>query len=615
MRSSVATALSSLRRRPGRALVASGLFLAVVAAPLAFSPELYDNFTLPKQACLLFAAGAVLLGCAIERRFLPEHRVLRIAFLAWLATVGLSWALGIDPLGSVLGYYQYRQGLLTQISYAVLFAGAMQAAPWLPVRAVLAAGIAGLLGAAAYAGIQVSGNDPFSWWIDTSARAISTVGNANELAAYAVIALAFAGAGFGLRDRLGVGVQAIVAAAAGFVVFASESRSGLLALAIVVLAFPLAGLAVRWRRKHILLRTSVLSAGLLAGFLCAAAVGNASSAAGRVRTGLEQSDPTGSTRMQLWRGTLATIEASPLWGFGPDGLYKAFPRHRPADLEGAFEDYDLIAQSSHNLALDTAANTGLAGLAALAALVGAALIVSARGARRAPPERPGIEPYVWSAVAGYLALTLVNPLSLAPHAIFFILIGLLAGRYLPEPGATRAPLAPSPVRIALAAPAALALVAIAVLLPLADRAGQQAWSDYATGNFESAARHAADARRLMPIEQAYTRREGTSWLAAGATGSRADLLRAESTFERIDRRFGMTSSDAIALATAQIGLHKPTETINRTIDRILELNPYGVSLDWYTARLRRAALGGAVLRYQPKDRWVMVDTNGEVALP
>jgi hypothetical protein len=94
------------RRRPGRLLIASGLLLAVFAAPLAFSPELYDNFTLPKQAALLVAAAAALLGCALERRFLPRHRLLRIAFTLWLTSLLVSWLFGLDRLGSVLGYYQ-----------------------------------------------------------------------------------------------------------------------------------------------------------------------------------------------------------------------------------------------------------------------------------------------------------------------------------------------------------------------------------------------------------------------------------------------------------------------------------------------------------------------------
>jgi O-antigen ligase len=606
------------RRRPGRLLIASGLLLAVCAAPLAFSHELYDNFTLPKQAALLVAAAAALLGCALERRFLPRHRLLRIAFALWLASLLVSWLFGLDRLGSVLGYYQYRQGLLTQVSYAVLFAASLQAAGWLPFRVLAWPGIASLAIVATYAGIQTSGHDWFGWWTDASSRAISTIGNANELAAYAVIGLAFSAAASARCRRWGFAVEAGVAGGSGFIVLSTQSRSGLLALAIVVCTFALSARLARWPRRLVVMHTATLAAAILGGLFIAAAVGrDSSSTAGRVETGISHSDPAGSTRVQLWRGTLATFEASPLIGFGPDALYKAFPVHRPADLHGAFDSYDLVVQSSHNWLLDTAANGGVFGLAALGSVLAISLVVGARRAPAAggPAATRSADPFIWSAMAGYLALTLVNPISLAPQAIFFVLLGRAAGaneRAESEAFASR--FSPA-VRFALAAPLALALATVAILLPVADISAQSAWEKYAHGQFVAAAHDAESAAELMPLEQTYTRRAASSWLAEGATGNQDALRRAELSFERIDRDFGMTSLDATALATARIGLREPPNAVNQAVDRVRELNPHGVFVGWYTSLLRRAASSGGVLRYSSKDDWVRVDANGDVALP
>ncbi len=591
--------------------------MALAVTPVVFDAGLYDNFTLPKQASLLAAAALVLVGLAIEGPVLPRQQVVRFALLAWVATLGVSWAAGIDPFGSILGYYQYRQGLLTQVAYVVLFAGSLQAARWLPVRALSVASGIGIAGTALYTVVQATGNDPFTWWIDTHARAFGTIGNANELAAYAVISLALVGAAVKHETRWGLAVAGTIAAASGYMVLAGESRSGLVALVIVVVALPIAGRACRWPIRAVFMQTLPLVAGLGVGFGLSALTGAASGTVGRVEAGVARADPSGSTRIQLWRGTVATIEASPLIGFGPDGLYRAFPMHRPSDLSGAFKDYDLVAQSSHNVVLDTAANEGLVGLASLGVLVGASLALSIRHGRR---SRSPVEPYAWAAITGYTALTLVNPVSLAPQALFVVVLGMLAGRAENQAGilmtdAAKREWMPPWVRGLAATCGALGLISIAVLLPIADSHAGAAWGAYARGDFGYAAGEARQAFKLMPVEPAYARREGASWLAAGITSGRPSLLEAEHTFTRMDNRFGLTSSDAIALATAKIGLRRPAAEIIPVIDEVLRANPYGVFLDRYTRRLRMAAVYGAVLRYQPKDRWVFVDTGGEVLAP
>ena len=602
--------ISQTRRYPGRALISIGLLTAVVATPVIFDAALYDDFTLLKQSSLLVAAAIIVFGLALEGRALPQNKIVRVALGAWALCLTLSFVFGIDPLGSVLGVYQYRQGLLTQISYLVLFLGARNAATWMPPRTILLGGAAALAGVFAYTLIQSTGNDPINWWIDTSVRAIGTIGNANELAAYAVVALAFCGAGHRFEWRWRTAVTITVASAASFVLFESESRSGLLAFGIAVAAFPVAAMASGASRRAALVDMGALVAGCLLGLFLSFAPGGASGTAGRVQASLQHAETGNSTRMQLWRGTLSTIVASPLTGFGPDGLYLAFPVHRPADLHGAFDDYDLTAQSSHNWLLDTAANTGIPGLVALLALVGSVAIVSLRHERRIGD---GTAAYVWSAMAGYAALTLVNPLSLPAHATFFVLLGILTGRAeVAVAVAGSDPVLRRVSRLALASPVCAALLACAVLLPIADKRADTAWAAYASGDFERAANASHTAARLMPIERAYLRGEASSWLAAGVYEDANDLGKARTAFERMDSWFGLSSGDAIGLATAQIGLGEPQASIMPTVERAGALSPRSIATRTYVPRLRQAALVGGTLHFAPRDRWVFVTVNSEV---
>ena len=332
--------------------------------------------------------------------------------------------------------------------------------------------------------------------------------------------------------------------------------------------------------------------------------GGAAGTASRVQDAFAQQEASGSTRIELWQGTLSTIAAAPLSGFGPDGLYLAFPQHRPAGLGGAFRDYDLVVQSSHNAVLDVAANQGLPALAALLALLGLVVFRSIRTERQ---EQSPEVPFVWAAMTGYVGVILVNPISLAPHALFFVLAGALLGRTergLPRP-AWLGRVIPAPARLALVFPAVLALSMIAVLLPLADLHANRAWSHFAGGEFAAAAADYEAASELMPFERKYAAAVAESWLAESVDHGAPALQQTVIAYESFDNHFGFASTQALGLVTARIGL-RDTTGLDRLVDRCLRLNPHGVSMEEYTARLRLAAASGGTLHYSQKDRWVFV---------
>lgn len=597
--------------RTGRTLTLVGLAIALAATPIVFDSAIYDNFTLPKQASLLVAAALILTGLALTGEILPRSPWVRAALATWLCCLAISFAFSIDRRGSILGYYQYRQGLLTQLAYLALFLGAANSARWLsPSRLLLPAAI-GLGGVAVYTLVQSLGRDPIAWWVDTSERAIGTIGNANELAAYAVIALALGGTALGAGWRRSV-TPVAVAALVTFIILESGSRSGLIALAVVAAALPLAGIVCRQRLHEVGHSAILFAAGVVLGVIASVGAGGLAITADRVETGVRQADPGGSTRLELWKGTASTIIASPITGFGPDGLYLAFPRERPS-LHGAFDDYDLVAQSSHNWMLDTAANVGLPGLGSLVALVGLVGWLSLRHNRiRADPATP----YWWSAMAGYAALTMVNPISMAAHALFYVLLGALLGRAegsLPH-RETRPAIPAALLRLGAVAPAAVALLLVACLLLVADRRASEGWNSYASGEFAPAADHYGSAASLLPFERQYARRHAESLVAAALPADPEKLREAQAVLQQFDADFGFSSNEALAMATVLIGLKAPPNAILPLVERAVELNPHGRFITPYSQVLAEAATAGGTLHYSHRDRWVFVQPNNAAKL-
>ncbi len=586
-----------------------GVAIVLALVPAVFDARLYDDFTLPKQALLIGTCGAILLPGLLFARgsVLPTNRVVRWAFFAFCGWTLVAWAAGIDPRGSLLGVYQYRQGALTFACYAVLFvAGSHLARRPGSFQKLAIFGLVGLTAATIYTIVQSTGNDPVEWWIDTTVRAIGTIGNANELASYAMVTLAFGGA-FLAKRRAGPVVLGLVAGSVTLIVLESESRTGIVAMAAFALLVPALCLLVRTPGRRTGVLSAVVVGGMLAGGLLSSGLGaGASAPAGRVRSGLEGSDSSGSTRVSLVKGTIPAITANPITGAGPDGLLLAFAEHRPAGLTGTFEQYDLGVQSSHNWPLDTAANLGLPGIVALLALLLACGWVSLRGGLGSADPSLAV---TWAGMLAYGAMTLANPLSIAGHAIFWLLLGWLASRPSESPVTeaaverTRAWLLP---KAAFASVVAVPALAVAILMPVADLEADEGWDDYASGNFAAAAEHYERAHNLLPIARDYRSREGRAWLAAGVSGDISSLERAESVLTKLGDEYSLNFDDAIALATAKIGLERPPEEIEAVIDTAFALNPNGIYAVDYTARLREAAQRGGVLEYEEERRWVFV---------
>jgi len=605
---------------PGGLCVFAGLVVALVVAPVIFHPGVYDDFTMWKQSSLLIAAGLILFGLAWETSLLPLTGALRILFALFLVLLVVSFVAGVDLLGSSLGVYQYRQGFLTQVAYLLLLLAGAWASRKGMSAVVLGLPALGLLGTLLYTAVQATGNDPITWWLDTSDRAIGTIGNANELSAYAISALACAGVALG-RGRVGqLAMPAGATAAATFIIFEAESRSGILALTLFVVLVPVAWWLASAPLRQCLPVLGAILGGVAAGVALSLAAGGLAGSADRIQSGATGGDAGGSTRFALWEGTLRTIAANPLSGVGPDGLAQEFPRHREPGMGGAFESYDLVAQSSHNAVLDAMANYGVPGAAALFGLVGVAVFRGFRLTRGLAAGERGGRALALAALGAYGALTLLNPISLAAHAVFFAALGALSTSKARELAKGAAPARTRSQRfgtsrkvrtVGATALLSLALLIVGVFLPFADYRAEQAWGAYASGRFVDSAERYASASALMPLERTYHQREAEAWLAAGVAGELGAFERADTAYEEFDEDFGFSSGDALGQAAVWFALGREPNDVEELLTRALTLNPEGISMDEYVAEFRRALEFGGELRYSDQDRWVYVEANDE----
>jgi O-antigen ligase len=184
-------------------------------------------------------------------------------------------------------------------------------------------------------------------------------GEANATATLLVVSIVFAGAlVFVLRGRTVARALALGSALAGMVaLFATFSRSGLLALAVVILVGVFYG--GRWRAS--------LAALALAAIVVGVAFLNetGSSAANRI------TESSTSGRSSIWTVGWRMVEAHPIVGVG-SGNYTTVAPHYLLAAPGTIEDDQYILDTplvAHNIYLHVLAEMGIVGLALFLAVV------------------------------------------------------------------------------------------------------------------------------------------------------------------------------------------------------------------------------------------------------
>jgi tetratricopeptide (TPR) repeat protein len=257
-----------------------------------------------------------------------------------------------------------------------------------------------------------------------------------------------------------------------------------------------------------------------------------------------------SFRSDYWAVAGAMVEDAPLLGEGAGGFTRTWLRDRPALL---------FVKDAHNLYLETLAELGPIGLAALLLV----LLTPLTRARRAACDPAGR-----AALAAYVALLAHAAVDwdweLPAVTIVTVLLGVALVR-LGGAGATR-PLTPA-ARGAILGAAALT-GAVAIVVHAGNGSIAEAHEALDRGDVRTATREADRARRFAPWAAEPWQLLGEAQLAAGRLEPGRQHLR------RATREDPRSWSAWLSLALASGG-----EERDRALERALALNPLAPELD------------------------------------
>jgi O-antigen ligase len=439
---------------------AIGLIALVLAPGFSFHFDV-----IPKLIILLIAAALSSAGLR------PASRsVLSLLVLLSILSLAISTALSATPDISTFGTNWRRYGAVAQAA-VLLFAWLVSAnAPRaLPMLRVIST--AGAF-TAIYGIAQYFGWDPIlpkqayhvGEGIWTIVRPPSTLGYASYFATWLLFVIFLS---LAIPGRIWKAISAVCTIA----MVLTGTRAAILGLAV--------GLAVWlfWRGSRVSRRAIVAAAAVL----IAGAIFYYSPPGWqmRSRTRWFVEDPWGGARPLLWRDTVRMAAAHPLFGYGPETFYAAFPQFQSADLERAYPDF--AHESPHNIFLDALVSQGALGLLILTAFCAFAF----RAAWRARDRDPSLAPALAAALAAGLASQQFTVLVIPTAVIFFTTIALAVGLDAP----------PSPHRRSwIAIAAAVPLLYVAIRFALADHALALAQRSLDAGDLAGAARHYAAAR-------------------------------------------------------------------------------------------------------------------------
>ena len=371
-----------------------GVALLLVLTPFAENAELSDPAS-AKLRILLIAWAALLVAIEAARLAVREERVPAPPLARAASGFTLAAMVGVavaSDAGAAVGK------LLTLLGSILLFAAvALSLRDWRRLEIVLAGALtAGLLVSAHAIYQNITGDLSRIGFVDGSGaveyRVTSTFTHPNQLAGFLVVLVPVAIALAPRFTRRWLRVLAVVVVPLALTaIILSYSRGALVGL------LALSMLAVRSPRLWPLLVAGLVAIALLAPGVWRDRVANAGSL----------DSPEIASRIDIWGAALDGFEQRPVLGWGLNNfreVYVSLERPGRSYLgSGAFD----VPDAAHNLYLNTLAEQGLVGIAALIAL-GIGILRMTGGLRGSPDRR--IRALGW----GLLGTTIV----VAAHNVF-----------------------------------------------------------------------------------------------------------------------------------------------------------------------------------------------------
>jgi O-antigen ligase len=401
-----------------------------------FNTRTADVFYLPKLIALwalLTTVSFLLVLSILTNEPRPRLRwigVVDAPVATFVVLILVALAASTDRHQSLFGEALQHQGVLTTLLYVGFFYVARSLVRDLVrLRLLLAATAIGATVVAAYAIVQRLGLDPIWKGQLPSGRVFSTIGQANALAAYLVLAIPITAAlartaGRVLRFAALVAVGAMIGALV--LTYSRGGYVGLLLAAAVLTYGEMDRIRLPWGTARAYVGGALVAVALafaLVAPLRSTVAGAWDSASHD--SALDHGESF-DRHLDLWRVAVEIVEDHPLVGTGPETFPDQFARYGPAVVPAATMSYfeQFRVESPHNNVLALAAGAGIpAVIAYVAVLIGLARTLWRRARRETDPAMRAAIMGIVAAGAGHVVTDSFMSAEVTGSWLFWTLTG------------------------------------------------------------------------------------------------------------------------------------------------------------------------------------------------
>lgn len=409
------------------------LFAHLLLTPLLFTQANVEGFEFVKFLALIATVLALLVVGTLALPYLSwdivRHELrqpLVLAGLIFVSSAALSTVASTDWHTSFYGHFENYAGFITILAYFVLFVAAKTLIRTREqIRLMLWAVAFAAIGVTAYGLLQVARFDPLVWEnhsiVSGFVRPFSTLGHANYLGAWLILALPLILVLATGRLRIVIGVLAVLM---GLLLVLTMSRAawlGAAGAAVVGLVY-WSRSGSGWRRR-LLAASAIGMAGLLV-VVFLAGESLRSALASRTERFLD-----GAGRAEIWSASGKMFAERPIVGTGPETFHHHFGRHSGVSFWE--HSWGFTPTRAHNEFLHILATQGIVGILAMMGVLGT-LVWSLQRAWRLKPDQRGLIVAVAAALGGFFITELFGFTVIACGSLSLVLAAMIA-RLAQEP--------------------------------------------------------------------------------------------------------------------------------------------------------------------------------------
>lgn len=342
----------------------------IAGGTLLLNTRGYDLYGLPKIAFthVLLAAALLLwlLGLNQARGPRLTRTLLDLPILLWIAVLAFSTLFSISLNNSLYGEYERYGGLLTQVSYAVIFimvVNLIRSEGQVKTVNLTIAVTALIL--SFYAIVQHYGLDFIDWSkiSHEPVPVVSTLGNSNFLADYLVLTLPLIMAlYFTLPHRR---LYLLFTFAMGYAALLfSYCRAGWIGFTVAGLIFFTPTARSLWQKQRQVLLTLIcliIIITLFVNFLGAVGSPQTPLLIKRLTSSIDVGEGTAAQRLSIWESSLTVFKVRPLTGWGLETFGLVFPYFQKPDYH-RIAGNTKTTDKTHNEFLQIAVSSGLLSL-------------------------------------------------------------------------------------------------------------------------------------------------------------------------------------------------------------------------------------------------------------